>query len=152
LVVLGQGPELEVLKELATQLGVADRTIFAGFQANPFPIVANADAYVLPSNGEGFPNSLVEAMCLGVPVISTNCQTGPSEILEDVADLDVKRVHRARFGILVPINEVAAMADAIRLATAAENQPRLANQAIAGASRYGLERTIAAYWSEATSV
>ncbi len=68
-------------QKLAADLGIEKQVCFTGNQKNPFPEVAAADLYVLPSNREGFPNALVEAMALGLPVIATDCRSGPREIL-----------------------------------------------------------------------
>lgn len=66
---------------LAQKLGIREKVIFAGMKKNPFPWLAAADLYAGASLFEGFPNALVEAMSLGTPVVSTNCMTGPAEIL-----------------------------------------------------------------------
>lgn len=81
LVFLGEGPLLEKLKRLAENLRIIDRVHFIGFQGNPFKFMKNSSLYVLTSLYEGFPNTLVEAMICGLPVISVNCRSGPREIL-----------------------------------------------------------------------
>jgi glycosyltransferase involved in cell wall biosynthesis len=102
LVLVGQGPLQDELTTLARELGISDRVIFAGWQQNPFAWMANADLFVLSSRFEGFGNVVIEAMACGLPVVSTDCPSGPSEIL---ANGDA--------GILVPVGDVHAMADAM---------------------------------------
>ncbi len=80
LLIIGAG-RYESVRRLAEKLGVADRITFTGALTDPFPVMAGADLYVLSSNREGFPNALVEAMALSLPVIATDCRTGPREIL-----------------------------------------------------------------------
>ena len=80
LMIIGDG-EFEEYKALAKALGVGDEVYFTGMKKNPFPYLQTAKAYVLTSYNEGFPNALVEAMALGIPVIATDCLTGPGEIL-----------------------------------------------------------------------
>ena len=84
LVLVGSGDEqrLAAVKELAEKLGIVDRVIFAGFQANPYPLIKHARMLVLSSDSEGFGNVLVEALLCGTPVVSTRCPGGPAEILE----------------------------------------------------------------------
>lgn len=102
LVLLGEGPSGKSLRDLAGKLGVADRVEFAGFQANPYAWLRRTAVFVLPSRYEGFPNSLLEAMALGVPCIATRCPTGPEEIVTDGED-----------GLLVPVEDCGALAAAI---------------------------------------
>lgn len=102
MVLLGEGPEEQNLRELASRLGVADRIEFAGFRENPYPCLAKAAVFVLPSRYEGFPNSLLEAMALGVACIATRCPTGPEEIVEDGAN-----------GLLVPVEDPDGLAGSI---------------------------------------
>ncbi len=110
--IMGAG-KYDRYRKLAQDLGVADRVEFTGALKDPFPEVAKADLYVLPSNREGFPNALVEAMALGKPVIATDCRTGPREILlsdEELAELlrtapygtSTDHVIEGAYGILVP--------------------------------------------------
>jgi N-acetylgalactosamine-N,N'-diacetylbacillosaminyl-diphospho-undecaprenol 4-alpha-N-acetylgalactosaminyltransferase len=86
LAILGEGPERSALNALAAELGIADRTHMPGFAANPHAIVAQASFYVSSSNAEGFPNAMLEAMSLGRPVVATDCDSGPSEILQSRTD------------------------------------------------------------------
>ena len=76
LVIVGNGPLLEDLTELAAALGVADQVAFAGFQENPYPWMAGAGVVALPSRAEGFPNVLLEAMYLGQACVAADCPTG----------------------------------------------------------------------------
>ena len=110
--IMGAGKYTQYRK-LAEELGVADKIEFTGAVKNPFPEVEAADLYVLPSNREGFPNALVEAMALGKPVIATDCRTGPREILlsdDELAGLlraapygsSTDRVIEGAYGVLIP--------------------------------------------------
>lgn len=69
------------LKRLVQDYKLTDRVLFTGFQTNPHKILSKCDLFVFPSLFEGFPNALLEAMVCGLPVISSNCKTGPMEIL-----------------------------------------------------------------------
>lgn len=81
LVLVGQGPLLEDSKRLVKELGMEDRVVFAGFQSNPYPYIKHAKFMVLSSDFEGFGLVITEAQVLKTPVISTNCPSGPSEML-----------------------------------------------------------------------
>lgn len=82
LIILGEGEERESLVRLSRQLEIAEHVDMPGFVKNPSAYMARADVFVLTSRWEGFANVLVEAMCLGTPVVSTDCPYGPSEILK----------------------------------------------------------------------
>ena len=81
LVMIGDGELRDKIEKLIGAYGLNDRILLPGFDANPFKYIARADMFVLPSFYEGFPNTLVEAMSCGTPVISTDCPSGPAEIL-----------------------------------------------------------------------
>ncbi|MFD1020141.1 glycosyltransferase [Thalassobacillus hwangdonensis] len=83
LVILGEGALEQELKQLADQLGIADKVFFLGFQTNPYLYFHHADAFVLSSKREGFGHVLAEALASGTPVISTNCRPGAVEVLDD---------------------------------------------------------------------
>ena len=99
---VGEGQNQPMLRALARTLGIADRVVFAGFHADPSPFYATADLFVLSSAYEGFGNVIVEALSFGVPVVSTDCPSGPAEILED-----------GRWGRLTPIGDAQALARAV---------------------------------------
>lgn len=83
LLVLGDGEDRARLEAASAELGIADRVAFAGFLPNPFGVVAQADVFVSPSHSESFGNALIEAMALGVPVVSTRVPHGPEWIITD---------------------------------------------------------------------
>ena len=76
LIVVGEGSELPKLEGLAHDLGIADRVDFVGYKPNPYPYCANADVYALPSIHEGLCGTLIEALALGIPIVSTDHPTG----------------------------------------------------------------------------
>jgi glycosyltransferase involved in cell wall biosynthesis len=102
LVILGEGADREALAALARELGVGDHLLMPGFQANPYAWLSRTRLFVLSSLWEGSPNALTEAMALGIPVISTDCRSGPREILEG-----------GRFGALVPPADSVALSEAM---------------------------------------
>ena len=81
LVLVGKGRLEEEIKQLACELGINNNIKFLGFQANPYPLIANAALLILSSKFEGFGYVIVEAQALNVPVISTDCPFGPRELL-----------------------------------------------------------------------
>lgn len=106
LVILGEGELESYLKELASDLNIIDDVHFLGFQKNPFKYIARSKTFVMTSFHEGFPNALSEAMACGVPVISSDCKSGPREILApsefDNENMDYQ-VDEDRYGILTPV-------------------------------------------------
>lgn len=86
------------LEALIEQFGVQEKVIVAGFQKNPYPWIKKAELLVLCSDREGLPNVLIEAMLLGTPVVSTDCKSGPKEILD---------------GTLVPCGDAIALREAL---------------------------------------
>ncbi len=102
LIILGEGAQRQELEQLARDLGVDSDLAMPGHVDNPYAYFARSAAFVLSSAWEGFPNVLVEAMACGAPVVSTDCPSGPSEILDS-----------GRFGPLVPVGDAAGLADAI---------------------------------------
>jgi glycosyltransferase involved in cell wall biosynthesis len=103
LALLGEGPQRDMLQALAASLGIEADVHFLGFQPNPFAWFSKCDAFVLSSKSEGLANVLLEAMAAGAPIISTNCPSGPAEILA-----------QPHYGTLVPVNDVPALAGAMR--------------------------------------
>jgi glycosyltransferase involved in cell wall biosynthesis len=102
LMILGEGEERPKLETLARELGIEEDFVLPGFVENPYKYMKRASAFVLSSRWEGLPAVLIEALALGVPVISTNCPSGPAEILE-----------HGKWGCLVPVGEPHLLARAI---------------------------------------
>lgn len=102
LIIIGEG-DFSEYKNMAQELGIAEDIFFTGGKKNPYPYLAKADIYVLSSLFEGFPNALVEAMSLSIPVVATNCKTGPAEILLSEYDqLNLDTYMDADYGLLIP--------------------------------------------------
>lgn len=102
LVILGTGREQKSLQSLIAELNLTDKVALLGFVNNPSAYMAQASVFVFSSLWEGFGNVLVEAMATGTPVISTDCESGPAEILDS-----------GKYGHLVPVGNQKAIADAI---------------------------------------
>ena len=102
LVILGEGSEREKLENLVEALNLKDQVLLPGKVSNPYPYMKHAKFFVLASDYEGFPNVLIESLACGTPVIATNCDTGPDEIVE----------HRKN-GLLVPVGNEKALIEAM---------------------------------------
>ena len=102
LIILGTGPRHDALVDLVARLSLTHAVDFAGFHRNALPFFREADAFLLSSRCEGFGNVVVEALGCGSPVISTDCEYGPREILDG-----------GRYGLLVEPHNPAALADAM---------------------------------------
>lgn len=102
LLILGEGEERLALEKLASELGIKEDLQMPGFVANPLAYFSSASLYVMSSSWEGLPTVLIEALGCGLPIVSTDCKSGPSEILE-----------HGKLGELVPINDSNALAAAM---------------------------------------
>lgn len=102
LMILGEGNERPALEGIINELGLGDRVSLPGFVDNPFKYLNRAGVFVLSSAWEGLPGVLIQAMACGAPVVSTDCPSGPGEILEN-----------GKWGRMVPVGDVEAMAGAI---------------------------------------
>ena len=104
LVFIGDGEPKENCIRIAKEAGIEADIYFAGYQKNPYKYMSKCDAFVLSSRSEGFPNVLAEAMALSLPVISTNCLTGPAEILMKNCDYDIAKdtFEECDYGIITP--------------------------------------------------
>ena len=102
LIILGEGKRRPDLLALADGLGIRDDVSLPGFVDNPFAYMARASVFALSSAWEGLPGVLIQALACGCPVVSTDCPSGPDEILEN-----------GRYGRLVPVGDDAALAEAM---------------------------------------
>lgn len=90
LIIVGEGDQGREYKKLVSDLKINRYVFFVGQKLNPFPYIKFSDIFILPSRSEGFPNVLLEAMAIGKPVIATDCETGPNEILNNQNGILVK--------------------------------------------------------------
>jgi glycosyltransferase involved in cell wall biosynthesis len=107
LIILGEGDERPALEALVQDAGLGGEVALPGFRENPISYMAASALFVLSSAWEGLPTVLIEALAAGAPVVSTDCPSGPREILQ-----------AGRLGALVPVGDAAAMADAMIAALA----------------------------------
>ncbi|HVK99660.1 MAG TPA: glycosyltransferase [Dongiaceae bacterium] len=114
LVILGEGPEHAALQQLINDLQLQERVILGGFLDNPYAVMGRARLAVFSSLAEGFPNAMAEAMALGLPVIATDCESGPAEILHDCVRVNPNSAFKAEHGVLVPVNDQTALVQALQ--------------------------------------
>ena len=100
--VIGDGPQLDELKELSHKLDIENIVSFLGYQPNPTEVIKDMDVLLMASKCGGFPNALLESLAVGKPVISYDSPGGTGEI-----------VTSEKYGVLVPLNSISSLADAI---------------------------------------
>ncbi len=130
LLILGEGPEREELEALIAELDLAEAVSLPGYVENPYPYMRRAAAFVLSSKWEGLPGVLIEALYCGVPVVATECHSGPREILAD-----------GKYGRLVPVGDTDTLATALVDAL----QGRIPPPPVESWSPYEMERVIGQY-------
>ena len=142
LVILGEGELRPALEALACELGVDADVDLPGFVQNPFAYMAHAAVFALSSAWEGLPNVIIQALAVGCPVVSTDCPSGPAEILDG-----------GSYGRLVPVQDDAALAQAIA-ATLDEppRRERLRERARCFSTRHSAQRYLAAMLGQRTPV
>jgi glycosyltransferase involved in cell wall biosynthesis len=121
----------QYLQDLAAELGIAKDVALLGYQSNPHAFLRAAQVFVLSSSFEGFGNVLVEALLAGCPVVSTDCPSGPAEILDN-----------GRYGSLVPVNDVGRLADAILASLASDRDAEALRRR---GREFSLERAVEGY-------
>ena len=137
LVILGEGPMRDELEQLRAKLGLTNRVSFPGSVQDVNDRLRQADLFVMSSRFEGFPMALCEAMACGLPVIATDCLSGPRDIIRDGID-----------GVLVPVADIAALAAGLdNLIASPLKRQQLAQAAPQVLERFGLERVMG-LWSE----
>lgn len=111
----GEGSMEEEVKAYTNELGLSDYTTYLGNISNVKDYLLKNDCFVLSSNTEGFPNVVLEALASGLPVISTNCMTGPLELLNDNEPVDIKAGEfvKAKYGLLVNVDDAQGLAKAL---------------------------------------
>jgi len=112
LIIIGDGPLRNELEQLIEKLALKDDVLLMGLRKNPYKYMANSDIFVFSSKYEGFPNVLLEALACGLPIISTDCETGPREILDN-----------GKYGLLVKVMDINDLAE--KMINLANNTPLL---------------------------
>lgn len=137
LLILGDGGKKEELISLAESLELSNDVTFLGFQKNPFKFMKEATVFCLATRYEGFPNVILEAMTLGIPVIVTDCYSGASEILDN-----------GKYGILVPPENPDAFANALmKVLTDWQLRTELSALSFRRSREFSFEASLAAYES-----
>lgn len=116
--IIGDGELREELQSYINVLNFSNKIYLLGKKENPFAYISKADSFVFASNHEGFPNVLVEALSCRLPAISTDCQSGPREILAPDSDVNFQlkeEIELAEYGILTPVKNVDKLQEAMKL-------------------------------------
>lgn len=117
LIIVGSGSLADDLLRKVSDLGLEDKIIFTGHDSNPYKYVQRSDCFVLSSYVEGFPNVLIEALACEKPIISTDCKSGPRELLAPTTNIHLAAITSyevAEYGILTPVNDVSNLAASMK--------------------------------------
>lgn len=163
LMILGEGAYMDRLKALARELGIEENVYLPGYVVNPHGLVRKSDLFVLTSHYEGMPNAMLEAMACGLPVVSSDCTSGPREILAPDTDTEAVAhdMETAEYGILTPplgkewigagepLNKAEqALAEAIRLMLTDEKTRTHYTEKAAERAKDFAPENIAAQWHD----
>lgn len=144
--IIGDGILKENLIEHIKDLEIENKVFLLGKQTNPFSYLSKADCFVFSSNHEGFPNVLVEALSCGLPVISTDCKSGPREILAPNSDVEIQltdELELSEYGVLVPIQNINKLKEAMNLIIKEEDlREKYSNKSKIRATEFSLEKII----------
>jgi glycosyltransferase involved in cell wall biosynthesis len=146
LLILGEGPQGDRIREQIRTRGLQERVRLLGFVDEPFPIMSRATFLVSASRNEGFPNALAEAMALARPVISTDCPSGPAELLGACAG-EAGEVVEAPYGLIVRDGDEAGLAEAIRLMSDPARRSRLGAAARSRMEEFRADKVTEQYWA-----
>jgi glycosyltransferase involved in cell wall biosynthesis len=130
LVIMGEGEQRNALEQLIQKLNISDKILLPGFVDNPREWMQCSSLFVLSSSWEGFGNVILEAMACGLPIVSTDCPSGPAEILE-----------QGVWGRLVPVGDVATLAEAMYLTLHEKSHPDV----VFRASQFSVEKATNKY-------
>lgn len=131
LAILGEGEERDSIENLVASLNIQDDVWMPGYVGNSQAYISRAKIFILASNYEGLPNVLIESLALNIPIISTNCPSGPAEILCN-----------GRYGILVEPGNIQQLTNAILNALSGEH-PKFSN--LEAISRFDPKTILAEY-------
>ncbi|NQV03237.1 MAG: glycosyltransferase, partial [Bacteroidia bacterium] len=148
---LGKGPlEMQVKSEVKRR-GLGGKVKFLGFDPIPYSFMAQADCLVLSSDFEGFGNVITEALACGLPAISTDCLSGPREVLAPSTDFNVQvkeEIELAEYGLLVPVGDAGLLANAMEQMMTDEGlRTRYRNSALTRAKEFETEKIADQYRS-----
>jgi N-acetylgalactosamine-N,N'-diacetylbacillosaminyl-diphospho-undecaprenol 4-alpha-N-acetylgalactosaminyltransferase len=115
LYIFGDGILKDELEKTIQDLKLENYVFLMGFESNIYKYLKAADLFVFSSNHEGFPNVILEAMACELPIVSTNCPSGPNEIFKVNTDYDFSDNVLTDYGILVPRNNIKKMVEAINI-------------------------------------
>ncbi len=146
LCILGEGEQREELNRYIKDRRAEKRIILLGYAKNPFTIFSRAKYYISASTNEGFPNALLEAMTVGLPVIMTNCPSGPAEILEGDSNFKSDKCHLGKFGVLVPLDNELQLTVAINRMQVDEIRADYSARSIMRSRDFSIDKVSAEYW------
>ncbi|MBK8505587.1 MAG: glycosyltransferase [Saprospiraceae bacterium] len=140
LIVLGDGDDKAFFQARADALNLNKFVHFLGHKSNPFSFLGRSEILILSSENEGLPNIIIESLSCGVPVISTDCISGPREILSPDSDFDhslTNEVEYAKYGVLYPVNRADLLVEAIlKLLSDDDLRIRYKNKGLGYVSKY----------------
>jgi len=133
LIIIGEGALRDLLTDQIRYLGLEKRVFLVGHQKNPYRWLAKSDCFVFASNHEGFPNVLLEALACGMAIISTDCPSGPREILAPASDISSRLyegVEESEYGVLIPTGKLQPLLDAMVLMSSPQKREGFRKQAV----------------------